>query len=145
MEDEPAVAELLESNGMPRWVAFEESFIVAVGPGGEVMAALRYSTVSGRLVLGLLVADPYGGEHALASALHAGAEDLARETSAREFVAEEYEGYPCEAVYCRESREWRLEGRWVLGERGELPAGGWRRLVALLGASSVPFFSAFRT
>src|SRR4028119_2218284 len=28
-EDEPAVADLLELNGMPRWIAFEERFIVA--------------------------------------------------------------------------------------------------------------------
>ena len=29
--DEGGIAELLELNGMPRWVAFEERFIVVVG------------------------------------------------------------------------------------------------------------------
>lgn len=38
-EDEDLVAELLDLNGMSRWVAFEERFIVAEEKG-EVLAAL---------------------------------------------------------------------------------------------------------
>ncbi|HLL56320.1 MAG TPA: hypothetical protein VK359_00190 [Rubrobacteraceae bacterium] len=143
-EDGPAVAELLESNGVPCWVAFEESFIVAVGPGGEVMAALRYRTASGRLFLGLLVADQWGGEGALARALHAGAGDLAHEIGMPEVVAERYGDLPCEAGYYQATGGWRLEMGWAPEGQGELPASGWRRVVALLGMSSVPFFSAFR-
>src|SRR3712207_4783767 len=60
-EDEARVAELLELNGMPRWVAFEERFIVAERDG-EVLAALRYRTEPKRLVLGLLVTDPWAEE-----------------------------------------------------------------------------------
>ena len=56
-EDEPAVADLLQLNGMPRWVAFEERFIVAERDG-KVLGALRYRTESKRLLLGLLVVDP---------------------------------------------------------------------------------------
>src|SRR5215207_4667525 len=51
LEDEPRVAELLELNGMPRWVAFEDRFIVAE-KDGEILAAVRYRTESKRLVLG---------------------------------------------------------------------------------------------
>ena len=43
LENEVKVAELLELNGMPRWVAFEERFIVAEREG-EVLAAVRYRT-----------------------------------------------------------------------------------------------------
>ena len=56
--DEGGIAELLELNGKPRWVAFEERFIVAVGRDGEILAALRYRMASKKLLLGLLVADP---------------------------------------------------------------------------------------
>lgn len=37
----------------------------------------------------------------------------------------------------------RLETEWFLERRGELPEGGWRRVTALLGVTSVPFFRAF--
>ncbi len=50
-EDEAGIAELLELNGMPRWEAFEERFIVALGSEGKVLAALRYRTVSKRQFL----------------------------------------------------------------------------------------------
>ena len=40
LEDEPRIAELLELNGMPRWVAFEEQFIVAEKER-KVLAALK--------------------------------------------------------------------------------------------------------
>lgn len=38
-EDEPSVAGLLELNGMPRWIAFEERFVVAKR-NGKVLGAL---------------------------------------------------------------------------------------------------------
>src|SRR5215213_6142651 len=75
LEDEAKVAELLELNGMPRWVAFEERFIVAEREG-EVLAAVRYRTEPKRLLLGLLVADPWAGERRLAVDLYAGARRL---------------------------------------------------------------------
>jgi hypothetical protein len=76
--DEPRIAELLELNGMPRWVAYEERFVVAED-GGEVTAAVRYRTEPGRLLLGLLVADPRFVGGALALALYSGARALARD------------------------------------------------------------------
>ena len=70
--DERAVAVLLELNGMPRWVAFEERFIVAEGSGGRLLAALRYRAGSRRLVLGLPVVDPWAGEGRMVAALYGG-------------------------------------------------------------------------
>ncbi len=107
--DEAAVAELLELNGMPRWVAFEERFIVAER-GGKVLGALRYRTESKRLLLGLLVVDPWAGEGRLARALYAGAGDLARELGVGEVVASTARaGYAGEAGYRRRGRDWRLD------------------------------------
>jgi hypothetical protein len=107
--DETAVAELLELNGMPRWVAFEERFIVAEGDG-KVLGALRYRTESKRLLLGLLVVDPWAGEGRLARALYAGAGDLARELGVLEVVASAARaGYAGEAGYRRRGRDWRLD------------------------------------
>ena len=55
-EDEAYVAELLELNGKPRPLAFEERFIVAVAePEGELLAALSYRTASKRLLLGFFM------------------------------------------------------------------------------------------
>ena len=95
-EDEARVAELLELNGMPRWSAFEERYILA-GERGEVLAALGYRTASKRLFLGLLVADPWGGERRLAEALYAGALDLAREAG----IGEVYARAVCEIIRVR--------------------------------------------
>ena len=107
--DEAAVAELLELNGMPRWVAFEERFIVAERDG-KVLGALRYRTESKRLLLGLLVVDPWAGEERLAQALYAGAGDLARELGVGEVVASTARaGYAGEAGYRRRGRDWRLD------------------------------------
>ena len=69
-EDEAKVAELLELNGIPRCVAFEERFVVAERDS-EVLAAMRYRTEPKRLLLGLLVGDPWAGERHLAVALYA--------------------------------------------------------------------------
>jgi hypothetical protein len=107
--DETAVAELLELNGMPRWVAFEERFIVAEGDG-KVLGALRYRTESKRLLLGLLVVDPWAGEGRLARALYAGAGDLAQELGVLEVVASAAQAdYAGEAGYRRRGRDWRLD------------------------------------
>jgi len=106
--DEPAVANLLELNGVPRWVSFEERFIVAQ-KDGEVLGAVRYRTESKRLLLGLLVVDPWAGEERLATALYRGAGELAREIGAGEVVASgSRAGYSGLAGYRRRGRGWRL-------------------------------------
>jgi hypothetical protein len=85
-EEEPAVADLLELNGIPRWVAFEERFIVA-RKDGKVLGAVRYRMESKRLLLGLLVVDPWAGEERVALALYRGAGELAHEIGASEVIA----------------------------------------------------------
>ena len=146
LEDEPEIADILELNGMPRWIAFEERYIVAE-KGGEILAALRYRTEPKRLLLGLLVSDPWAAEHPLAVALYAGAGELAREMGVSEVFALHFPyigDYPSEAGYRRRGRrEWRLDATLAPEDRGELPAGGWRRALALLGFLGVPFFGAF--
>ncbi len=143
-EDEVCIAELLELNGMPRWVAFEERFIVAE-ERGEVLAALSYRTMSKRLLLGLLVADPWAGERPLATALYAGAVALALEAGIGEVRARPYPygNYPCEAGYRWRRGGWRADAALPFEVRGELPAGGWRRVFALLGVVAIPFFRVF--
>jgi hypothetical protein len=144
-EDEPRIAELLELNGMLRRAAFEERFIVAE-EDGEILAALCYRTASKRLLLGLLVADPWAGERALAVALYAGAEDLARELGVWQIRAwsDRRADYPREAGYSCRIDGWRLDTTQPFVGRMELPTGGWRRAIALFGAPAVPFFRAFR-
>jgi len=106
--DEPAVDDLLELNGVPRWVSFEERFIVAQ-KDCKVLGAVRYRTESKRLLLGLLVVDPWAGEERLATALYRGAGELAREIGAGEVVASESRaGYSGLAGYRRRGRGWRL-------------------------------------
>ena len=146
LEDEPKVAEILELNGMPRWIAFEERYIVAE-KDGEILAAMRYRTEKKRLLLGLMVCDPWAEERPLAVALYAGAGKLAREMGVREVVARPfpYAGdYPREAGYRRRGRrEWRLDTARSLESQRELPTSGWRRAFALFGTLAVPFFGAF--
>jgi len=149
--DEEGIAELLELNGVPRWVAFEERFIVAEAkPEGRVLAAVRYGTDSERLLLGLLVADPWRGERRLAAALYAGAADLAREMGVREVLARPpafQETYPGDAGYRRRGRYRRLDVDTPppsSGERPDLRKGWWRSMVALWGYGHVPFFRSFR-
>src|SRR5215208_7113958 len=103
-EEESAVADLLELNGMPRWIAFEERFVVAK-KDGKVLGAVRYRTESKRLLLGLLVVDPWVGEERLARALYRGAGDLAREIGAGEVMASVSQvDYPGRAGYRRRGR-----------------------------------------
>jgi hypothetical protein len=144
-KDEPRIAELFELNGMLHRTAFEERFIVAE-EDGEVLGALCYRTASKRLLLGLLVADPWAGERALAVALYAGAKGLAREIGVREIRAwsDGRADYPREAGYRRRIDGWRLDTTRSLESRTGLPAGGWRRALALFSAPAVPFFRAFR-
>jgi hypothetical protein len=145
LEDEPGIADLLELNGMPRWVAFEERYVVAERDG-EILSALRYRTEPKRLLLGLLISDPWTEERPLAVALYAGAAALAREMGVGEVIAQvsPHADYPREAGYRRRGRrEWRLDVRSG-GEAREKPgAGRWRRLFALFGFPAVPFFGAF--
>jgi hypothetical protein len=108
-EEEPAVADLLELNGKPRWVAFEERFIVAQ-TDGKVLGAVRYQMESKRLLLGLLVVDPWAGEERLALALYRGSRELAREIGAGEVITSASRaGYPGRAGYQRWGRGWRLD------------------------------------
>ena len=146
-EDEAQIAELMELNGMRRALAFEERFVVAERDG-KILAALPYRTGPKRLLLGLLISDPWVQERPLAVALYEGAGELAREMGALEVRARSVlhaDDYAYEAGY-----RWRYPGGWYLDttrplrSREELPAGGWRRRVALLGVPAVPFFSAFR-
>lgn len=108
-EDEPAVADLLDLNGVPRWVSFEERFII-VQKDRKVLGAVRYRTESKRLLLGLLVVDPWAGEEWLARALYRGAGELALEIGAGEVVASASRaGYPGLAGYRRWGRSWHLD------------------------------------
>ena len=147
LEDEAKVADLLELNGMPRWLAFEERYVVAER-SGEVLAALRYRTESKRLLLGLLVSDPWAEERPLAVALYAGAGRLAREMGIGEVLARPLPpatDYPREAGYRRRGRrEWRLDVARSEGVSDEPAAGRWRRLLGLFGAPAVPFVGLLR-
>jgi hypothetical protein len=142
VEDEPKIADLLELNGMPRWAAFEERYVVAEKEG-EILAALRYRTEPKRLLLGLLVADPWAGERPLAVALYAGAVGLARELGVGEVIARPClrAGYPGEAGYHRRGRrEWRLDVARSVEAHEKPAARGWRRIIELFGVTAVPFF-----
>lgn len=138
-EDEAAVADLLQLNGMPRWVAFEERFIVAE-KDGRLIGAVRYATESKRISLGLLVVDPWAGERRTAWALYRGAVDLARELGASDVRATAARGsvYPGEAGYHRAGRGW-----WspVPSEGGGGHGGFWRTLLHLWGTrAALPFY-----
>ncbi|MBA3793394.1 MAG: hypothetical protein H0X19_04565 [Rubrobacter sp.] len=138
-EDEAGVADLLQLNGMPRWVAFEERFIVAE-KGGRLLGAVRYRTESKRLLLGLLVVDPWVGERRTAVALYSGTVELARELGALEVVVVSAPDadYPEETGYRRAGRGWSLP---VPSEGGERQAGFWRALLHLWGTrAALPFY-----
>ena len=146
LEDEAKVADLLQLNGMPRWLAFEERYVVAERDG-EVLAAMRYRTEKGRLSLGLPVVDPWAGERTLAVALYRGAGRLARELDAREVVARpgSRADYPGEAGYRRRGRrDWRLDVSQPAEARGERVEGRWRTFLALFEAPAVPFVGVLR-
>jgi hypothetical protein len=137
-EEEPAVADLLELNGLPRWVAFEERFIVAQ-KDGKVLGAVRYRMESKRLILGLLVVDPWAGEERLALALYRGSRELAREIGAGEVITSESRaGYPGQAGYQRWGRGWRLDLT-----RNSRAVGGLRPS-GMFGALAKPLYRTFR-
>ena len=141
-EDEAEVAELLELNGMPRWVAFEERFVVAERDGA-ILAAVRYRTQPKRLLLGLLIADPCAGKRRLAVDLYEGARGLALELGASDIVAKvdpRLAGYPHKAGYHRWGGGWRMDLSRPVERHGKLPAGGWRRIIALVGAFLTKYF-----
>ncbi len=148
LEDEPKVANLLELNGMPRWIAYEDRYVVAE-KDGEILAAVRYRAEKERLLLGLLISDPWVEERPLAVALYAGAGELAREMGVTEVIARPFPylgDYPREAGYRRRGRsEWRLEAPRYGETREEEPAAGrWRSLFELLGVTAVPFVGLLR-
>ena len=145
LEDEPRIAYLLELNGMPRWVAFEERYLVAE-KDGEVVAALRYRMEPKRLVLGLLVIDPWADERALAVALYGGARKLALEMCVREIRAwaARYTDYPREAGYRRRGGEWRTDAAHSGEVHRDVSAGRWRDGIGRIGALFLPFSRAFR-
>jgi hypothetical protein len=138
--DEAKVAELLELNGMPRWVAFEERFVVAERDGA-VAAAVRYRTEPKRLLLGLLVVDPWSEERTLAPALYAGARTLALEVGVSDVAARidrHRAAYLREAGYHRLGAVWTTDASRPVDRRGK-PLGGGRprsvgRVGVLLGA-----------
>jgi hypothetical protein len=146
-EDEEGIADIMDLNGMCRALAFEERFIVAERDG-KVLATLRYLTEPKRLLLELLVSDPWTQERPLAVALYAGAGELAREMGAQEVLARPvlHAGdYPRAAGYrWRYSGGWRLDTKQSREDCKEVTAGGWRRMVALLGVPAVPFIDAYR-
>jgi hypothetical protein len=147
LEDEPKIADLLELNGMPRCIAYEERYIVAE-KAGETLAAMRYRTEKERLWVGLLVTDPWAEERPLAVDLYAGAGKLAREMGVAEVIARPFSylgDYPREAGYRRLGRrEWRLDARRYGEIRDEPAAGRWKRLFELLGVTTVPFVGLLR-
>ena len=146
LEDEAKVADLLQLNGRPRWLAFEERYVVAERDG-EILAAVRYRTEKGRLSLGLLVVDPWAEERALAVALYRGAGRLARELDAREVIARPSPraDHTGEAGYRRWGRrDRRLDVSQPAEAREEPVEGRWRRLLALFDAPAVPFVGVLR-
>ena len=139
--DSTRVAELLELNGMSRGLAGEEAFLVAER-GGEVLAALAYSVEIPRLSLGVFVADPWGPERPLARMLYAEAFLFAREMGLEEVRAlpsSTGTTHTMSGTTC-----WHVGADDGLELRAVLPQGGWRRALALWGATAVPFFRAFR-
>ena len=130
--DERKIATLLELNGRPRWEAFEERFIVAEEKG-RILSALPYQTTSKRLWVGILVTDPWAEERSVARALYGGLGDLAQEIGVGEVLAQpvSYADYPYEAGYLRCGPWWWLDATQST-DRGDLPAGCWRRMVGLL-------------
>ncbi len=95
---------------MPRWVAYEERFIVAE-EDGALVAALRFRDDFERLHLGLLVTDPWTEEHAAVAALYDGALAMARGLGLREIqaVTRRHQTFLRRAGYRRWWGAWRLQ------------------------------------
>lgn len=108
--DAPRIAVLLELNGMPRWVAYEERFILAEEEG-QLMAAARFREDLENLHLGLLVTDPWAGEGPSVAALYAEAGTMAQGLGLRKVRARSrgHETLLREAGYRRYRGGWRLD------------------------------------
>ncbi len=106
--DAPRIADLLELNGMPRWVAFEERFSL-VEQDTTLTAAMRFRAGTERLYLGLLATDPWADEHSLAVTLYSRARATARDLGLGEVSVQTYrhEGQLYEAGYRRRGGTWR--------------------------------------
>jgi hypothetical protein len=142
--DSTRVTELLEMNGMSRRFAEEEAFLVAER-GGEILAALAYRVGIRRLMLGVFVADPRGPERPLERMLYAEAYLFAREMGLEEVrvPSPSTETAPTMSDTVSGTAYWQLGTGDRLEFRGALPEGGWRRVLALWGATPVPFFRPF--
>ncbi|MGH3088808.1 MAG: hypothetical protein ACRDSJ_15995 [Rubrobacteraceae bacterium] len=107
VEDAARIADFLEVNGAPRWVAFEEHFILAE-EDGEVLGVLRFREDSGQLYLGLLVTAAWAEERPLAVGLYAGARVMARGLGLREVRARARgrETHPRAAGFRRRGGKW---------------------------------------
>ncbi len=140
LEDTPRIAALLEFHGMPHRLVNEERFLVAQRNGGGLLAALEYRAVANRLMLGVLVTDPRVKERPLARALYTEAYALAAELGVGEVRARPtlYGDYPYDIGYWRWGRDWHSSTTQPLVLRGELPEGGWRRMLALLRVFAIP-------
>jgi hypothetical protein len=105
-----------------------------------VLAALSYRTEPKRMLLGLLVVDPWAGERRMAVALYSGVPALAREMGVREIRAEApgHGVYPREAGYHRQRRRWRLR----IVSSGE-SLGRQRKRRSLPETLFAPLFRAF--
>jgi hypothetical protein len=69
---------------------------------------------------------------------------LAREIGARDVLAQAgAPDYLAEAGYRWRGRGWHLDATRPAVRHEQLPASGWRRVVAMLGVVAVPFFRPF--
>lgn len=142
--DDEKVAGLLELNGLPRWSAFEERFVVAEREG-EIIAALSYRTEPKRMLLGMLISDPWVGEHALAVALYSGVRRLAREMCVREIRVETVSqaSYLRETGYHRRPTGWRLVVAESSSKDGGRPTMRWRGKIFHMISRSVTGMRVF--
>jgi len=86
-----------------------------------------------QLLLGLLLAEPWAGERGLAVALYAEAGAGANDIVAR--IDRHRATYPHEAGYHRWEGSLRMDLSRPVERREGHPADGWRRRIALVGAS----------
>jgi hypothetical protein len=145
LTDTTEVANILRMNGVPGQLSQEEAFLVAEAKG-DILAVLAYRVEAQHLSLGIMAADPWADEAALASLLYAKARSLARELGLKEVraLANVYGDCPLAVGYRKRAGGWQLRTNRPLELRDELPEKGLRRLLALLSraGAGVPFFSA---
>lgn len=114
--DAPRIAVLLELNGMPRWVAYEERFIIAEEEG-QLVAVVRFREDAEGLHLGLFVTDPWAREGPSVTALYAGAGTIAQGLGLRKVRARPrgHETLLRKAGYRRCRGGWWLDATDTLG------------------------------